>query len=669
LSKALELPFEFENYWVTKVISEDDYSICYKAEDMKRNSEVVIEELCISSMLHRGEKGTLVAKDPKSSRVFEEAKRAFIKETRIVRNLEDERLATPFKLVELNNTCYKIYPRLKYRNITLESTICDSERELIPIIMPLMKSLEELHHKNIFHSEINIDSIGLLKEKPYFKPFSPARFLFLKSLKTDKNYYDKSYISPELLNSQNINAATDIYAFGVTLFKMITGKEFSLKVCESMPVVSFMPEGKEFSETFLDALQLMYHKDETIRFDGWHNLMYYCTTFKGNTAPIKRASKQTVDDTPSKKPKFDLQKLLDLVSEVHVETSLIKKIFIGAAASALIFILYVYTTIPSSFDVKDLSKVSWTQYKIAASQGNPLAQRALAKMYRLGVSTDVDLEASLALYKDLANKNDKDRLELAHLYVKGQFGSGHRYKGMEHYTALALGGNIEAQMTLAKIYQKGLYQVEKNSNKAYKWYSKAARMGNSEALAFVSSHKQTFGSTKRNAIKAEKVNKAKKLKKAKATKKAKAKKVAKAKKHNTLAMAIKYKKQRKYSKALAIYTLKAKQGNKSAKKELNSFYKNGWKLKRTTLLKLYLKEAKKGSAQAQYALGDLYYKGYGQAPDYNRAKVWMQKSALQKYIKAEEYLGRMYTLGVGIEKDERRAAFWYGRAKLHKKIP
>ncbi len=79
-------------------------------------------------------------------------------------------------------------------------------------------------------------------------------------------------------------------------------------------------------------------------------------------------------------------------------------------------------------------------------------------------------------------------------------------------------------------------------------------------------------------------------------------------------------------------------------------------------LKVWLAKAKAGDPKAQTYVGEIYEKGLGVPPDYEKAAQWYQKAAAQGYASAQMDLGFLYERGFGVKQDSAMAEKWYRQA-------
>lgn len=81
-----------------------------------------------------------------------------------------------------------------------------------------------------------------------------------------------------------------------------------------------------------------------------------------------------------------------------------------------------------------------------------------------------------------------------------------------------------------------------------------------------------------------------------------------------------------------------------------------------TALKVWMGQAELGNADAQNYVGEIYLKGLGTAPDYDKARTWFEKAAAQGSKRARINLGYLYEQGLGVPKDMAKALNLYREA-------
>lgn len=81
-----------------------------------------------------------------------------------------------------------------------------------------------------------------------------------------------------------------------------------------------------------------------------------------------------------------------------------------------------------------------------------------------------------------------------------------------------------------------------------------------------------------------------------------------------------------------------------------------------TALAVWLAEAEQGDPQAQTYVGEIYEKGLGRTPDFEKAAEWYERAAEQGYAAAEINLAHLYEQGLGVPRSKETALDWFRRA-------
>jgi uncharacterized caspase-like protein len=79
-------------------------------------------------------------------------------------------------------------------------------------------------------------------------------------------------------------------------------------------------------------------------------------------------------------------------------------------------------------------------------------------------------------------------------------------------------------------------------------------------------------------------------------------------------------------------------------------------------LRVWRGRAEEGDPEAQVIVGEIFEKGMGVEPDYQKAVEWYRKAAEQGNERARTNLGYMYEQGLGVEQDLVTAMEWYRKA-------
>jgi len=123
-----------------------------------------------------------------------------------------------------------------------------------------------------------------------------------------------------------------------------------------------------------------------------------------------------------------------------------------------------------------------------------------------------------------------------------------------------------------------------------------------------------------------------------------------------------------YQVAFAWYSEAADQGLPQSQTNLALMYEHGWGVSKDYAKAIHwLSEAANHDfARAQFQLGQCYFLGHGVAQDYKQAAEWFRKAADQGNPKAQQQLGVMYENGLGVPKDDTQAQYWFEKAKTNR---
>lgn len=119
-----------------------------------------------------------------------------------------------------------------------------------------------------------------------------------------------------------------------------------------------------------------------------------------------------------------------------------------------------------------------------------------------------------------------------------------------------------------------------------------------------------------------------------------------------------------HGKAVALYTMAARQGDTFAQVSLGKMYANGRGVSEDAVeaATWYERAATAGNAIAQSYLGVAYMNGWGVVKDDYRAFSWFRQAADQGDAEGQMQLATMYEKGRGCEKSELEAAGWYRKS-------
>jgi uncharacterized protein len=120
-------------------------------------------------------------------------------------------------------------------------------------------------------------------------------------------------------------------------------------------------------------------------------------------------------------------------------------------------------------------KRAFKEWRLAAQEGYPEAQNALANLYFQGIGTPQDYRESLRWYEKVPRQSDPEALQnMGYIYANGLGGvSKNLKKAFSLYLKAANLGHIGSQYFLGHFYVRGL-GVEQNNVQALMWFDLVA---------------------------------------------------------------------------------------------------------------------------------------------------------------------------------------------------
>src|SRR3989338_8614904 len=273
---------------------------------------------------------------------------------------------------------------------------------------------------------------------------------------------------------------------------------------------------------------------------------------------------------------------------------------------------------------------------------NPLTQN-VPENSPLTVPSPVSSNSSLdnpltpSLVEDLndtSKTSPKTQKEIA-LQAKKDFETGMKYfnsrqldKACQWFKKAALQGDIDAQVSLAKMYENG-QGIHKNYKNACWWFYNASKNGDNRA------QEGLLKSVKALETLVDKWDSNAQFDLAQMYEGG----------QNGVSQDLK--------KAISLYEQAANQCHIGAKKTLGALYFDGQIVPKDLkkALEWYEKAALQGDITAQETLGNIYFDGQIVPKDLEKAFGWYEKAALQGHANSQRNLGLMYSLGLGVTQD------------------
>ena len=285
------------------------------------------------------------------------------------------------------------------------------------------------------------------------------------------------------------------------------------------------------------------------------------------------------------------------------------------------------------------------------SGDNPYAQIALGCLYYLGHGVEPDIEKGKELFQSAV---DQGVVEGYYGLAKVAENAGDIETALEHYNKVVQEGAeqfyiVSAMSDIGYAYDNG-FGVEQDGTKAVEWYTKAADLGDLNAMFCLGRMYEYGVSVEQDGTKAvEWYTKAADLG------------------HSEAMYCLGYEYyigfgvEQDGTKAVEWYTKAADLGHSGAMYNLGNMYDNGGVVEQdsTKAVEWYTKAADLDYSEAMYCLGNMYDNGFGVEQDSTKAIEWYTKAADLGHSEAMNNLGYMYAKGDGVEQNNDKALEWY----------
>ena len=159
--------------------------------------------------------------------VDEDFSRRFTQEVRLAAALEHPSIVKVYDFGETGGIYW--YSMQLVEGRTLSGEVRERgplrERETARIAIPLLEALEYSHARGIVHRDIKPENIILDREgRPFLMDFGVAKSAG-SLVKTQTGFLlgTPAYVAPEQAQGKKLDGRADLYAFGVTLYKTVSG--------------------------------------------------------------------------------------------------------------------------------------------------------------------------------------------------------------------------------------------------------------------------------------------------------------------------------------------------------------------------------------------------------------------------------------------------------------
>lgn len=199
-----------QNYTITSYLGEGGMGTVYKASDTMLGREVALK------MLH----AALISQPQFLDR--------FKKEARVLAQLLHPNIAVIYNFIGQDNNHFMVMEYVEGNNL---DALLRKYKQLpfgivVPIFLQVLEGLHHAHKKGIFHRDIKPSNLILTPDGTVkLMDFGIAKIAGEQRLtQVNKVVGTIEYMPPELIEGKEPSIASDIYAAGVTMYELLTGK-------------------------------------------------------------------------------------------------------------------------------------------------------------------------------------------------------------------------------------------------------------------------------------------------------------------------------------------------------------------------------------------------------------------------------------------------------------
>ncbi|MBI5216500.1 MAG: protein kinase [Ignavibacteriae bacterium] len=197
------------HYKIVEKIGQGGMGVIYKAEDLKLQRFVALKVL------------------PSLRNISEEDRQRFFQEARVTSSMNHPNVLTVHEFEEDQGVTFLVTEFVEGKSL---ESILQGEKLPIPKILDVAtdaaSGITEAHRLGIVHRDLKPDNI-MITERGQVKvmDFGLARLIGSSHVTTPGSIVGTfAYMSPEQIEEKEVDARSDIFAFGILLYQMITGQ-------------------------------------------------------------------------------------------------------------------------------------------------------------------------------------------------------------------------------------------------------------------------------------------------------------------------------------------------------------------------------------------------------------------------------------------------------------
>jgi serine/threonine protein kinase len=245
------------------VIGSGGFGITYEAEDAKLKTKVAIKEYYPTEFGYRDASLSVRPKSERQTKTFEWGRSSFLQEARTLARFRHPSVVQVTRAFEAYSTAYMVM--IFEQGQSFDAWLKrlgrpPTQEELDRIAGPTLDALEMMHAESFLHRDIAPDNIIVRADgTPVLLDFGAARRAVAEESRSLTGIVKSGYSPQEQYATEGRLQGpwTDIYAFGATLYRAVTGKvpeESTLRIMDDRLAPAEAVAKGAFRPSFLSSI-------------------------------------------------------------------------------------------------------------------------------------------------------------------------------------------------------------------------------------------------------------------------------------------------------------------------------------------------------------------------------------------------------------------------------
>jgi serine/threonine protein kinase len=202
-------------YHIIEQLGEGGMAIVYKAYDTRLETDVAVKVIRTDNILPS---------------VLDHALKRFEREAKLLARLLHPNIVKVIDYGEFEGMPYLVMPYLPGGTLKKKLGKPTSWQESFQLLLPIAEALDYAHSQNMIHRDVKPSNILLTQRgQPMMADFGIAKILDLENTQeltgTSMMIGTPEYMAPEQVTSKTVDHRADIYALGIVLYEMVTGRQ------------------------------------------------------------------------------------------------------------------------------------------------------------------------------------------------------------------------------------------------------------------------------------------------------------------------------------------------------------------------------------------------------------------------------------------------------------